>query len=29
MGAVVERHVHMEGHLGDPAEPQPRHNVVA
>jgi hypothetical protein len=26
---VVECHVHMERHLGDPAEPRGRHNVVA
>jgi hypothetical protein len=27
--AVVERHVHMEGHLGNPAEPRGIHDVVA
>ena len=27
--AVVERHIHVEGHLGDPAEPRGRHDVVA
>jgi hypothetical protein len=26
---VVERHVHMEGHLNDPAEPRGRHDIVA
>jgi hypothetical protein len=26
---VVERHVCMEGHLGDPAEPWGRHDMVA
>jgi hypothetical protein len=27
--AVVERHVHKEGHLGDPTEPRGRHDIVA
>jgi hypothetical protein len=25
---VVERHVHMEGHLNDPVEPRGRHDIV-
>jgi hypothetical protein len=26
---IVERHVHMEEHLDDHAEPRGRHNIVA